>query len=808
MNKRLIALFVVLILLFTAGCTKKQGDSTVDQPTPNAAGTPTSAPVDLLSSTTPVPNAMKPVTEDKEPTVTTVYKNILPDEKSKFEGLKSVSDSGWSIFGKGTLELAPGKGQEDSDALKCIMNYGTSGTEVWNSPCVNLADLITEAGSYVIAFDILLEGEYIEDINGAGFDITVRGDGEKDANSFIVLYEPTGLYRFPPSETIDGYPGEWMTVEFELVVEEDDIDGKKHSWKLCMQSINTAIKNVYIDNFCIYLATTASESQVLVDTAETYVASEMTFVAQKAVNNPVFNATLDVVFKNGDKEMTVPGFWDGGNIWRVRFALPTEGAWTYTTVFSDKSDKGVHGITGTVNVKKYSGDLEIYKHGFVKTDPDKKYFVYADGTPFFYLGDTHWNYLTEEYDVAGPNAADLNTTSHFKYIVNKRVSQGFTVYQSEPIGAGFDLANGITDADIKGLRSADKYYKYIADQGLVHANSEFFFSSTMNQTIMKMDNYLEYLDVLSRYWVARFGAYPVMWTLAQEIDDDYFYNETSNNTTMNAVNNPWKNVCEYLYKYDPYKNPISGHQESCTKLMDQTTASDSAFRNTQGHSWWATQWKPKLDQALDFTAPFDFWTNGQGKPSIVYEGRYENLWTNEYGARVQGWLAILNGMYGHGYGATDMWLYQSDYDMQGDTVRDGITITLEEKSVPWGEAIEFAAGYQMGYMKSFFENYQWWNLVPTFGSRLSFESETGTYSIATIEDDLYICYFYDEIDKEFTKKTGVLKGLDGEANYVYYWYNPRTTATGNKIAVPKGSTFDIGDRPSAEDWVLVVEKVK
>jgi hypothetical protein len=331
----------------------------------------------------------------------------------------------------------------------------------------------------------------------------------------------------------------------------------------------------------------------------------------------------------------------------------------------------------------------------------------------------------------------------------------------------------------------------------------------MNQTIMKLDNYNDYLDALSRYWVARFGAYPVMWTMAQEVDNDYYFNEnTKANTTMDANNNPWKHVCQCIYKYDPHKNPISAHQEGAITIIKNTSASNSAFREIEGHTWWANQWKPKLDQPLDFSAARDYWTGGQNKPTVVYEGRYDLLWTNEYGARAQGWLAFLNGMYGHGYGAVDIWLYKSSYDIENDTVRDGITITTTDKATKWGTSVELPAGYQMGYMKEFLEKYEWWNLIPAFDNKEIFESATGTYSFATIGNDLYIGYLYDDISKEGTLLSGTVKGLDENAEYTYQWYNPRTNVLGSKINIAKGSQFEIGEKPSAEDWVIVIEKVK
>ena len=799
MNKRFISLLLVFVIfLIAVACN----NNTQTSPDPSAEAQPT---VDVLATTTPVPNKMQPVTNDVNNNVVEKVTNILPEEKTNFNNLTNVEDSGWAKYASGKVELSP----DGVDGTQCVKF--SEGKTAWSSPAINLASVIKEAGRYYISFSVKVGGEDVDTISGAAFDMLIRGNGAKDANSFITKSPNNDNYRYAPSATIDGDIEDWMTVELTLEVQPEDIDGESHGWHLCMHMINEAVTEFYVDDVVIgkVVRESAPETQKLITETETWIANEMTFIAQTDIKDPVASAKFDVIFKKDKSEMTVPGFWDGENIWRVRFALPAEGTWSFTTVFSDTSDSGLHNISGTINVKKYSGDLEIYKHGFIKVDPNKKYFVYNDGTPFFYLGDTHWNFLTEEYDKAGSNAGDIDTTSHFKYIVNKRVSQGYTVYQTQPNAAGFDLTNGITQTDISGFRNADKYFKYIADMGLVHANAQFFFASTMNETIMQMENYNDYLDMLSRYWVARFSAYPVMWTLAQEVDNDYYYNEnTKANTTMNSENNPWKHVCECLYKYDPHKNPISAHQEGASTIINYTTPSNSAFRDVKGHSWWANLWKPKLNQALDFSAPRDYWASGQNKPIVVYEGRYDLLWTNAYGARAQGWLAFLNGMYGHGYGAVDIWLYKSNYDIENDTVRDGITITTKDKATKWGTSIELPAGYQLGYMKEFLEKYEWWNLVPVFDDKSVFESETGTYSFAKIENDLYIGYLFDDISKEGTLLTGTLKGLDENADYTYYWYNPRTNVSGSKTKIEKGSQFVIGEKPSAKDWVIVVEKVK
>lgn len=562
------------------------------------------------------------------------------------------------------------------------------------------------------------------------------------------------------------------------------------------------------------------------ETSETWVANERVFTAAASYTDPFNDVSLDFVLTNTENGavLTIPGFWDGGDTWRARFALTSEGLWTWLTVCSNPADTGLHGQTGAVLAVPYAGNLDIYIHGFITATPGTRYFTYADKTPFFYLGDTHWGMASEELDVAGPHAGDIETTSHFKYIVDRRAEQGFTVYQSEPIGATYHLSDGLGEADIAGFRYLDRQFDYIAQAGLVHANVCFFYPYEMTSTIFADKTYLE---KITRYWVARYSAYPVLWTLGQETDNDFY-------EVFGAETNPYKSVCETIHRYDAYRHPISAHQEN----TGATRASNSAFTGVPGHNWFAAQWSPKLDGQLDFEVPKDYWFNAEGKLAVNYEGRYENLWTKNFGARVQGWTAFLNGMYGYGYGCADIWLYQSTYDTD-TTSNDGIdTITPADKAVPWSQSVEFETAYQLGHMREFLDSVSWWNLTPRFDERAwsspdvfynitskicavfksggtLFEKLLGLfqigdgrpyYSLATDGDSVYVAYFYNR-----STCTGVIKNMDKASRYTVQWFNPRTGEYEGAQQVIRPDIFGsyrVGGKPDTNDWVLLLVKQK
>ena len=538
--------------------------------------------------------------------------------------------------------------------------------------------------------------------------------------------------------------------------------------------------------------------------AQTWVMTELRFESSKDYTSGGSDEVLmDVVFTHRKTGQTLvrPAFWDGDNVFMVRFAPTRKGKWTWTS--SCPQDTALDGLKGKLNCVEYDGELSVYQHGFIRVEPGKKYMTHADGTPFFYLGDTHWGMYSEEFDAPGPHAGNTGAESHFKYIVDRRVEQGFTVYQSEPLGAPFKLNDGTVDSeDIPGLRKADEYYKYIAGKGLVHANGEFFFVSSMRRELWHDDAALRNL---SRYWVARFGAFPVLWTLAQEMDNTFY-------GIFDAADNPWVKVAEYIHEYDAYSHPLSGHQENAwhTSVTGRGTGDEkrdadgvSVFASSEvaartGHNWWAAQWSPSLTGPVSPDIVRDYW--GTSSPAINYEGRYCGLWTKDFGSRAQGWISFLSGFFGYGYGAIDIWLYQSNYDLTEETF-DGVEhVTPEDKLKPWSESIEYPSALQMRYLRSFMESFDWWNLVPVLKDENSFKAEAAAYVYARTPET-HVLYFFSK-----DTATGEIADFQAGKTLAATWFNPRSGDKGDtvKVTAAEDGRLVLPPKPDPEDWVLMV----
>ena len=147
------------------------------------------------------------------------------------------------------------------------------------------------------------------------------------------------------------------------------------------------------------------------------------FTAAKKHDDPFDAVDLDVTFTAPDgKTVRVPAFWAGGDVWKVRYASPQVGAHSYRTTCSDPDDAGLNGRVGAIKIRPYEGDNPLYKHGPIRVAADHRHFEYADGTPFFWLGDTWWMGLCER--LHGPRSSRALAADRVRQGVQRRADRG------------------------------------------------------------------------------------------------------------------------------------------------------------------------------------------------------------------------------------------------------------------------------------------------------------------------------------------------------------------------------------------------
>ena len=125
--------------------------------------------------------------------------------------------------------------------------------------------------------------------------------------------------------------------------------------------------------------------------SEANVRVELPFTADGAYSDPFNEVTLDVIFIDPrGRKLRVPAFWAATNVWKVRYASPVVGLHRFRSECSVTRDRGLHGVTGKVHVKPYTGRNPLYAHGPLRVASNRRYLEHTDGAPFFWLGDTWW----------------------------------------------------------------------------------------------------------------------------------------------------------------------------------------------------------------------------------------------------------------------------------------------------------------------------------------------------------------------------------------------------------------------------------
>jgi hypothetical protein len=152
--------------------------------------------------------------------------------------------------------------------------------------------------------------------------------------------------------------------------------------------------------------------------------------------------------------------------------------------------------------------------------------------------------------------------------------------------------------------------------------------------------------------------------------------------------------------------------------------------------------------------------------------------------------------------------------------RPKYTLTSEEKiNATWLDSLEYESSYQVGYMKEFFSNTEWYSLIPRFNNKEYFAPCLNVYyTYASNKDNSEIViYFYSFSDetvgqkpnsKMGGQKTGTIGNLIPGAEYTYKWFDPINGEFSEEYTFTASSygTYYIGNKPAATDMTLLITK--
>lgn len=326
------------------------------------------------------------------------------------------------------------------------------------------------------------------------------------------------------------------------------------------KTITTVVSSLLLAALLFIVSSVTSRSDVYAAsfTTENWKAVEITLTSSKTYANPYLDVDVSATFTGpGSTVMTVPGFWDGDNTWKIRFAPTLTGTWTYATSSSDATNTGLHSQTGTVESSAYSGNLPIYKHGWsLKKSSSNRHLTYADGTPFFWLGDTHWMGLSGRERLFASN--DGRWASEFKGMADTRAAQGFTVYQMNFFSgeAGDIVTNGTTN---EGGHPWNR-------TGYLYGQSSFSFQlPSASSDGWVYTAYKAFDGNTGTKWVASHGTFP-----------QWIYIDLGQNKTLSKVETQFGNSDTWRYKIEGSSDGVA-----YSTIIDRTVGvSGDTFTDT------------------------------------------------------------------------------------------------------------------------------------------------------------------------------------------------------------------------------------
>jgi hypothetical protein len=408
---------------------------------------------------------------------------------------------------------------------------------------------------------------------------------------------------------------------------------------------------------------------------------------------------VDVVFSgSGGKAWKVPAFWAGDRSYRVRFAPPLPGRYSWRSMCSDGDDAGLHGKSGELEAAPYTGANRLFAGGRPTVAADRRTLALADGSPFFWLADTWWMGLCKR----------LSWPMDFRALAADRVQKGFTVVQiiagPYPDMAAFD-ERGANEAGFSWEKDWSRLNPGWYD--LADLRIEYLVRAGLVPCIVGMWGYylpqmgLEKVKAHWRNLVARYAAWPVVFCLAGEAVMPYYLSDHKERDEKEQRKG-WTEVARAVRGLDPYGTVLTIHPtQKGREQVEDPSVIDLEMLQT-GHSD-----RQSLKTTIESVA--DCWAAKPRMPVIDSEVCYEGIGEacRQEVQRLMFWQCVLNGAAGHTYGANGIWQVNTREKPYGPSPHG-----MSWGHTPWDVAYQLPGSGQLGLGRRLLERYRWWKFEP------------------------------------------------------------------------------------------------
>lgn len=571
---------------------------------------------------------------------------------------------------------------------------------------------------------------------------------------------------------------------------------------------------------------------------------DLPFEAEGRYENAYTEVSVWVDLEGPGFSKRVYGFWNGGQDFVVRVLATRAGTWRWRSG-SAPHDAGLAGKSGSFEATAWSA-AELAENpnrrGMVGVSGDKRGLEYADGTPFFLVGDTWWSVPSYRFPLELPDqpkppgpGATLNDLAHY------RKAQGYNcvgLIAAHPAWANDGKPPLIQMEDGTWVRAAWKQPGTNSAKDMHNEGGRPFafpgkvpgFEDVMPDLDRVNPDYFKVLDEKIDY-LNGLGIVPFIevsrrdsgqaWQKFHDFKQSYarfvqycFARWQANITILSPIHYDYYAQTIPAADYDvPIAHALTTWGRPPFGTLLSANPNPSTLVNFGADSWVDLHQSGNVREHYTYWYLTEIFEAEPKKPAINGEPYYAGLHQlgTPYPLRVPpnseaDDFYVRSGLYGSFlsgglagfiYGAEGIWNAEVE----------------AEALCPMWQSFTWNSGGQIQHLKTFamVKGMRYRQLEPK--AELVFPNKSGpdfsyygwSYCARTPEKDFFLVYFENE-----SKLEASLRGVITGARYRPTWFDPREgkwLAPGEPIAVAPSSVLTLPQRPDGRDWGLMVELV-
>ena len=425
----------------------------------------------------------------------------------------------------------------------------------------------------------------------------------------------------------------------------------------------------------------------------------------------------------------------------------------------------------------------------LKVSENKRFLVYEDNTPFFYLGDTAW----EIFHRCDQEEAEL--------YLKDRATKQFTVIQAVAL------------AELDGIRAPNSYgEKPLLDENDPTKINEAYFQHVdwMVQKANELGMFVGFLPTWGDKWNKKWGAGPEIFNP----ENARIYGEILGKRYKNSDliwilggDRPIENethteimtaMAEGLRKGDNGDHLITYHPMG-------VGASSEHFHNKTWLDFNMIQSGHSRQNSENYHLIENDYSLKPTKPCMDSEPPYENHcidwkpeigWFDDYAVRRHLYWSLFAGSHGHTYGCHDIWqMWLPERQNVGHC------------RTPWKESLHFPGSGQVRFARQLLESLPYLTRIPDQSIIISETYADSVYDHirATRDSEGSYALVYSASGKPFTLNLEKLKGETLNAS----WFDPENGETHSTETISNSSSKEFISPIFGEgnDWVLILKGV-